>query len=461
MHIDSKQSRRSFLQRTAQLGAAGVAAPLLSSLGLIGEAAAQSTGSGYKALVCVFLYGGNDHANTLIPYDSASHSAYAALRRGVGLGRASLAGTVLTPKNNLGGRQFALNPALLPLAPLFAQGKLAPLLNVGALVEPTSKSAYLSKSVRLPPQLFSHNDQQSYMHAFAPEGADAGWGGRMGDLLQASNGNAALTSISLSGRALWSTGNSVMPYTAQPNTINAMSTGSDIYGSTAALAAMRQLMTLDTQTNWIAQEHARVVTRALTIGDTISMALANAPVTQFTTFTPGNSLSDDLKMVARLIKVGPSLGLNRQVFFVSQGGYDTHSGQVGRHPALMATLGQALGDFYAATVQHGIQDQVTSFTASDFGRTIGDNGDGTDHGWGGIHFALGGAVKGGAIYGTPPTVGINTNEDVNAGRQIPTTSIEQMAATLALWFGVAPSDLPLILPNLRNFNSSSWNLGFI
>ncbi len=463
MHIDTKQSRRAFLQRTAQLGVTGAAAPLLGSLGLIGEAAAAATVSGYKAVVCVFLYGGNDHANTLVPYDPGSHSAYMAARPSIGVPRSMLASTALVQANSMGGLQFALHPSLKRLAPIFAKGKLAPVLNIGALVEPTTKRAYLSKSVRLPPKLFSHNDQQSYMQAFAPEGADAGWGGRMGDLIQSSNGTAALTCVSLQGRSLWLSGKSVLPYTAQPNSMNDVLSGrSDIYGSTAAYKAMRYLMTLDQQNSWIAQEHARVVNRSVLVGDAVSKALATVPDSQFTTFANnGNRLADQLKMVARMIAAGPRLGLKRQVFFVGQGGYDTHGTQLERHPALLGTLGQALGEFYAATEQLGVASQVTTFTSSDFGRTLSDNGDGSDHGWGGIHFLMGGAVKGGRIYGTPPAIGIGTNDDVNGGRVIPTTSMDQLAATLGLWFGLSSAELPLVLPNLVNFNPAQWNLGLL
>ncbi len=461
MHIDTKQSRRAFLSRAAHLGAAGAAAPLLGSLGFLSEAAAAASVTGYKALVCVFQYGGNDHLNTLIPYDSASHSAYMATRPRIGVARANLAPTALTTTNSMSGLEFAFHPALQPFAPAFAQGKIAALLNIGALVEPTTKAQYTSRSVRLPPKLFSHNDQQSYMQSFEPEGADVGWGGRMGDLIQAGNGTAALTCISLAGRSLYLTGNSVMPYTAQPSSVNDLLSTDDLFGSALAYDTMRALMTSDQNPSWIAQEHARVASRAVALGDTINTALSQAPDASFTTFTAGNKVSDQLKMVARLISVGPSLGLKRQVFFVSQGGYDTHSGQLNTHPGLLTTLGEALAEFHAATVQIGMENQVTTFTASDFGRSAGDNGDGSDHGWGSTLFVMGGAVKGGRIYGTPPAIGIGTNDEVVGGRMLPTTSIEQMAATLGLWFGVPASDLPLVLPNLSNFNSSQWNLGFL
>ena len=463
MHIDTKQSRRAFLRRSAQLGVTGAAAPFIGSLGFISDAAAAAGVADYKALVCVFLYGGNDHANTLPPYDAASYNAYQGARSRVRLDRGSLAPTLLKPANDLGGRQYALNPALVPLMALFNKGSMAPLLNVGALIQPTSRKAYDAGSVRLPPKLFSHNDQQSFVQSFAPEGAPAGWGGRIGDVMLGANGGSALTCISLSGRSLWLSGQAAVPYAVQPGNIVELLGGStNIYGSGAAYDAMRTLMTQTQQASWIAGEHAKVTSRSLALVDAVTNALAKAPASQFTTFTSsGNALADQLKMVARLIKVGPSLGLKRQVFLVGMGGFDTHSNQLQTHPYLLASLAQALSEFYAATAKLGVADKVTTFTASDFGRSLAENNDGSDHGWGGTQFLLGGAVKGKKIYGIPHSWSINTNDDVGGGRLIPTTSIDQLAATLAMWFGVPAVDLPLVLPNLRNFNPSTWNIGFL
>jgi len=210
-----------------------------------------------------------------------------------------------------------------------------------------------------------------------------------------------------------------------------------------------------------AQEYAKVAVRALEIGGTVSTALANAPENYFTLFPRDSPLAAQLKIVARMIAVSAELGMKRQVFFVSLGGWDMHDGLPTRHPALLGQLAQAMKAFYDTTVQLGVADKVTSFTASDFGRSLVGNDDGSDHGWGSMHFVLGGAVQGQRIYGTPPDVGADTNDDVDSGRLIPTTSVDQYAATLASWFGVAPGDLTTVMPNLQNFNPSSWNLGFV
>jgi uncharacterized protein (DUF1501 family) len=460
MRIHTNQSRRTFLRRTAQLSAAGVAAPLAGSFGLIGEAAA-ATADDYKALVCVFLYGGNDYANTLPPYDQSSYDLYYNARPALALDRSSLAGTALSPANDLGGRQYALNPALAPLMQLFGSGKLAVLLNVGTLVQPTTKIQYQARTVQLPPKLFSHNDQESYFQASGAEGAPTGWGGRIGDLVEASNGNASLTCINASGQAVFLSGRYAQPYTVALSGPPALLNGSQrIGGSATAASALQQIIT-SSGGRMFAQEYAKVAVRALEIGGTVSTALANAPENYFTLFPRDSPLAAQLKIVARMIAVSAELGMKRQVFFVSLGGWDMHDGLPTRHPALLGQLAQAMKAFYDTTVQLGVADKVTSFTASDFGRSLVGNDDGSDHGWGSMHFVLGGAVQGQRIYGTPPDVGADTNDDVDSGRLIPTTSVDQYAATLASWFGVAPGDLTTVMPNLQNFNPSSWNLGFV
>ena len=460
MNIGQNHSRRAFLQNAALLGCTGVAAPLASSLGWISEAAAAASTTDYKALVCVFLYGGNDYANTLPPYDAASYNRYLAARPSIALHHDRLAATALEPVNELGGRQYALNPALSPLLDLFNQGKMAPILNLGNLVQPITKRQYLDRTALVPPKLFSHNDQQSFCQASQPEGADSGWGGRVGDLIRGSNGSAALTSISVNGNALFLTGQNTAPFTVAPGKVQELLNGrTAIFGSSSTHQALTQLMTQSSGC-FFAQEYSKVAHRSLELGDAVAQALKTVPEEGFTTFPDGDSgLAAQLKMVARLIAVGPSLGLRRQVFFVGVGGWDMHNGLLSKHPALLAGLAGALRSFYDATVQLGVQDNVTSFTASEFGRTLGENGDGSDHGWGGMQFVLGGAIAGRRIYGTAPEVGLGTNDDVDAGRLIPTTALDQFAATLARWFGVGTSDLPLVMPNLKYFNPSSWDLG--
>ena len=458
--FEHDQSRRAFLKRSGALGLAGVATPFVTSLGAIGEAAA-ATATDYKALVCVFLYGGNDYANTLTPYDTASYAQYAAARQNIALNRSQLDATALTPTNSLGGRQYALAPNLAPLLPIFNAGKMAAVLNLGTLVQPTTKAQYQAQSVKLPPKLFSHNDQQSYFQASSPEGATSGWGGRIGDVYQSGNGTASLTCINASGNAVYLTGKSALQYSiGTGGPVSLINNASTIYGSATTASMLRMLMTTP-PANLMAGEHAKVSKRALDTYTQVTGALANAPAASFPLFPTGNSLADQLKIVARMISVSNELGAKRQVFFVSAGGYDLHDNLVVQHPNLMNTLGNALRAFYDTTAALGVADKVTTFTGSDFGRTLQSNDDGSDHGWGSMHFVLGGAVKGQKIYGTPPAIGNGTADDVGQGRLLPTLSVDQYAATLAQWFGVSNTDLSTVLPNIGNYNPSSWNIGFV
>lgn len=455
------QSRRAFLRRTAALGMAGVAAPFVTSLAAIGEAAA-ATASDYKAIVCVFMYGGNDYANTLTPYDLPSYTRYQAARSSIAHQRDALAATLLRSSRGLdGGRQYALAPTMAPLLPLFDAGKLAPILNVGTLVEPTTKAQYANGSVRLPPKLFSHNDQQSYFQASSPEGAPSGWGGRIGDVLQNGNGNAALTCINIGGNAVYLSGRQAVQYSMGLNgPVPLLSNSSTVYGSSTATTALRSLMT-SPHPHLLANEHARVTKRAIETYAALNSALSQAAASDFNLFPPGNFFGQQLQMVARMIAASGQLGLKRQVFMVGSGGFDTHDDVRGQHPALIGEVAAAMRGFYDTTVAMGISDKVTTFTASDFGRTLTANGDGSDHGWGSMHFALGGAVKGGRFYGKPPEIGSDTADDVGQGRLLPTTSVDQYAATLASWFGVPAGDLSTVLPNIGNYETSTVNLGFL
>lgn len=454
------QSRRAFLGRSAALGMAGVAAPFVNSLAAIGEAAA-ATASDYKAMVCVFLYGGNDYANTLTPYDAASYARYQAARTTIAHPRDALAATLLNPTQGLdGGRQFALAPTMAPLVPLFHAGKLAPILNVGTLVEPTTKAQYERGAVRLPPKLFSHNDQQSFFQASGPEGAQSGWGGRIGDLFQAGNGNAALTCINTGGNAVYLSGRQAVQYAIDPvGPVPLIGNSQTVYGSSNAASALRSLMT-GSHPHLFANEHARVAKRALDTYSQLSSALSQAPASNFNLFPAGNHFAEQFKLIARMIAVSSQLGLKRQVFSISISGFDHHDSLLTQHPMLIGHVAGALRGFYDTMVAMGVADQVTTFTASDFGRTLTANEDGSDHGWGSHHFALGGAVRGGRYYGTPPEIGNNTADDVGQGRLLPTTSVDQYAATLARWFGVSSGDLGTVLPNIGNYGSSA-NLGFL
>jgi uncharacterized protein (DUF1501 family) len=451
-------SRRAFMQRAGALSIAGVATPWALNLAAIAEAAAAGA-TDYKALVCVFLYGGNDYANTLVPYDDASHALYLGQRASIALARDTLTATALSPTQPLAdGRQYALAPELLPLVPIFDAGQMAVMLNLGTLVEPTSKAAYTARSVRLPPKLFSHNDQQSVWQSSAPEGSTSGWGGRIGDLFASGNGNATFSCVSAAGNAVYLAGNSAVQYQVSPSgSVPLAALKVPLSGSQACSDALRALVTAP-RTHLFEAEHTRVMARAIDADAQLSAALAvTAPLA--TVFPPDNPLAAQLAMVARMISARSPLGAKRQVFFVSLGGFDTHDGIATDHPALMAQVGPALAAFHTATVELGVQGSVTSFTASDFGRTLTTDGDGSDHGWGSMHFVIGGAVKGKAFYGTPPVIANNGPDDVGQGRLLPSMAVDQFAATLATWFGVQDGELATVLPNIGHYTSR--NVGFM
>ncbi len=456
--IIADQSRRAFLKRAAAFGVAGTASSFVTQLLGISEAAA-ATATDYKALVCVFLYGGNDYANTLPPFDQASYDLYNAARPGIAHARTALTATELKPLVPLaGGRQYALAPAMAPLIPIFDAGKMAVILNVGTLVRPTTKAQYSNRSVPLPPKLFSHNDQQSYWQSSSPEGATSGWGGRMGDLFQSGNGASALTCINAAGNAVFMSGRTAIQYAVGSNGPIALNARTSLFGSTAASAALQSIMG-GSRTHLLEAEHAAVSKRALDLYAQVNGALAGSPAANFPLFPTGNSLSDQLRIVARMISVSSELGAKRQVFFVSLGGFDMHDGLATAHPTQIGLVANALRAFYDTMSAIGVADRVTAFTGSDFGRTLTPNSDGSDHGWGSMHFVMGGAVKGGNFYGTPPAIGNNTIDDVGQGRLLPTTSVDQYAATLASWFGVSPGDMSTVLPNAGNYPTQ--NLGFV
>ncbi len=451
-------SRRAFLRRASALSVAAGAAPWALSLSAMADAAA-ATATDYKALVCVFLHGGNDHANTVVPYDTASYEAQYALRGNLRIDRASLAPGLLQPTAALeDGRQYALAPGLTPLAPLFNAGQMAVLLNVGTLVQPTTLAQYRARSVPLPPKLFSHNDQSSFWQSSHAEGAASGWGGRMGDLFASSNGNATFTSIGLSGNAVFLAGNHTAAYQVSPSGPVAFNgIRKPLFGSAAASSALQGLMSAG-YADPLVSEYTRVCKRSLDAYDQLNAALG-ADAAFATPFPSANGLAEQLRMVARMIAARGTLGVRRQVFFVSLGGFDTHDNLLATHPALMATLGGALQAFHQATVELGVAQQVTTFTASDFGRTLASNSGGSDHGWGSMHFVLGGAVRGAAYYGKAPVIASGGPDDVGQGRLLPGISVDQYGGTLARWFGLSASEQLDVLPGLARF--SERDLGFL
>lgn len=451
----SDSSRRAFLRRAGALSMLGSAAPWAFNLAAMADAAAAtSSNDGYKALVCVFLQGGNDQANTLIPFDTASYLSYSGARPTLAIPQSSLQATALTPAQALpGGRVMALAPALAPLRPYFDMGKLAVLLNIGPLVQPTTLADFRTRRVPLPPKLFSHNDQQSVWQSYAHEGVQTGWGGRLGDLFMSGNGKAAFTCVNLAGNAVYLAGDQSTPYTldlAGPAPLRAAD--GLMYGSAACSDLFKRTVMQPASIHVMAQMHASTMRRAMETQADLSAALASVPRLN-TSFTAGNRLAAQLQMVARMAAVSGKLGLTRQVFFVTLGGFDLHDNLGSQHPILLGQVADALKSFADATNELGMADRVTTFTASDFGRTLSSNGDGSDHGWGSHHFVLGGAVQGGRFYGALPDAGLNGAQDIGQGRLLPTMAVDQLAGALGTWMGVSSVDqCALIAPHLSSFD---------
>ena len=469
-------SRREFLKMAAALSATRFAPPLALNLAALGESAA-ATATDYKALVCVFMIGGNDNFNTLVPYDAANYAIYNQQRPAIATALSALTPTLLTPATALpGGEQFALAPALSPLLPLFNGGQMALMLNIGTLIEPiASAAAYASApATSLPPQLFSHLDQRAFYQAEGPVGNTSGWGGRIADLFAAGNGNSLFTCISPAGDSLFLTGLSTETYSISPTggAIPIKSIVSPLFGSSACQSVMKTLTTAQRTdaggnlANLFEATYADVVSRSLMGQQVLGTVLPATTVTTFPTTTKTN-LSAQLSMVARVIAArnASGIGATRQVFMVGAGNVDTHNAVVTVQPPLLSDVAVSMAAFYAEMNALGVQNNVTSFTVSDFGRTLNSDGDGSDHGWGSVHCVVGGAVNGKNFYGTapvlPPSLTTPGPLDVGRGRFVPTMAVDQFGATLGSWFGVSNANLLTIFPNLSNFDASTRNLGFM
>ena len=523
-------ARRLFLQQAGAMSLlAGAGAPMALNLLAAGSAAAQSAPD-YKAIVCLFLFGGNDAYNMVLATDGhngagaatagSSWAAYTATRTqapdpisllapGVApvptaavASPARLGGVLpITAANALSlnnGRSFALHPVMGTLQSMFDTDKrLAILPNIGPLVQPTTKAQYAQASFAKPARLFSHNDQQSTWQSLAPEGATAGWGGRMADALLAQNTRAVFTAVSATGSTVWLGGRSVRQYQVSP--AGAIRLGANaagqVYGSTTVADALTRIASSARGTHVLDGDMAAVAQRAIDAELTLRTALrlpsdaafGSAPATgsynpntdpklQYDNPLTGarafNALAQQLQVVARMVDAGMSgaTGVKRQVFFVSLGGFDSHDGQNRNQADLLARVGQAMRYFDTALGALGAQANVTTFTASDFGRTFTSNGDGTDHGWGSHHFVMGGAVKGGELYGRFPTLATknanNSNFDgspdqLGNGAMLPALAVDQLGATLGRWFGLSDSQLLDVFPNLANFDAGVRNLGFM
>src|SRR5918912_1648888 len=467
-------SRRDFLKHSgcAVLSAAAFAASV-KRFGMM-SALAQSASSTYKALVCIFLSGGNDGNNMVIPYDDYNNpGGYNAVRNAASLAIPQSSLLQISPIST-GGRKFGLHPSMVEMQTLFNQQKLAVLCNVGTLIQPITKAQYQSSSSLRPYQLFSHSDQVTQQQSSVSNTpSDTGWGGRTADIMLGINGSAPLPMIvSVAGTSIFATGNltrqlAISPAPTSLGSVLVLNSYSFPPSTDARSRAFDQIRGFDNE-HMLVKASSDVYAQALTT----SQALSNSSAFEVTTTFPNTTLGNQLKQVARLIKANlnqAALGLQRQIFFCTLGGFDHHSGQINGQNNLLTQVSQALKAFYDETVAQGVSQQVTAFTLSDFGRTFQPAGSGaaavgSDHAWGNHALIVGGAVRGGDFYGTYPTLALGGPDDTDSGsnprgRWIPTTSLDQYAATLASWFGLTPAQVSMVFPSVGRFATS--NLGFM
>ena len=431
---------------------------------------AQVAGAGgfadYKALVCLFLFGGNDSWNMFVPTSTAEYNAYARSRGGgtassLAIDRSALLPvTTATPPPD--GVTFGFHPSMTGMRDLFQAGHAAVLANVGPLIRPTTKAQFLTPGHDLPPQLFSHNDQQDQWQSLRGKAIlKSGWGGRVADVLAAQTADQQLAlNVSLAGQTFFQAGEVARPYVMG-------ATGATTFagfGNAAVGQGRRAAFEAIANANYgtvYERAFAGVQRRAVQYADRVNTALAGAH--SFTSLPDSgvtlSPLATQLRTVAKMISARSSLTMSRQVFFVSTGGFDTHDGQIDDQPGLLANISDSIRLFHAALTEIGMENSATLFTNSDFGRTLTSNGDGSDHAWGGVQLVVGGAVRGQQVYGQYPLLEIGSDQDVGAGRFIPTTSADQYAATLARWFGVQDAELPQVAPNVGNF--AVRDLGFL
>ncbi|MFD2166136.1 DUF1501 domain-containing protein [Thalassotalea euphylliae] len=447
-------NRRNFLKASS---ATAMSASMLNLGGLIASKNARAaTDEDYKALVCVFLYGGMDNHDTVIPFDETSYNQWAQIRASMlsqySTSRARNNLLPLSTPARFGERQFALPPEMTGLSELYSQGKMAIMGNVGPLVEPTNATTFNNQTARVPARLFSHNDQQSTWMSGTTEGAQVGWAGQLNDAL-IQNGQTdvnTFSAITTTDGELLLTGQQTSPYRIEGSSAVTI----DAIEETDAELSSRLTNHFSMQNsgvgNILQQDMANKINQSYAANSLFDQALSSA--SDSTATFPASPIGRQLEAVAKTISARSQLQGKRQMFMVAMGGFDTHSGQAQSLPVLQMALDRAVSAFQTAMDSMNLSQNVTLFTASDFGRTLAVNGDGTDHGWGAHHFVVGGAVNGGQIFGDIPPSTLNHELDSGSGRLIPTASVEQYAANFGGWLGLSESELNSVFPNLANFN---------
>lgn len=445
-------NRRKFLK----LGAATLAMSGLSSMPRSFAAQANTNANDYKALVCVFLLGGNDGFNMLVPTNESAYNDYANSRQNLAVARDTLLNISPTSSD---GNTYGLHPQLAAMKNLFDNGSAGFVANVGNLIQPLSKDEAITNPSSRPRQLFSHNNQQDQWQFADPNTLDSGWGARLASLYASAQGESLLTGLSVNNPSKWLTNSNFSGLAVKSSGFS--SYGSIDPSSTSSTKIKRReafMQLINHQyNNPFSDNFAQLQSRTINLVENVGATIDG--LAPFTSVTPEeNDLASQLEMVAKVIASREALGMNRQVFFVSMGGFDTHDDQVIRQPALYAQLSEALNSFNNQLTELGVNDKVTTFTQSEFGRTLTSNGDGTDHGWGNHQIVMGNAVRGGDIYGTVPDFAIGSDDDYRSGRIIPTTSIEQYASSMLNWFGLDSDQMAKVLPNLTNFDANQISL---
>lgn len=409
----------------------------------------------YKALVCIYLQGGNDAFNCVVPMGDSAYRAYANIRQELAIPREQLL-TLTADTHNKNACGF--HPLLKESRNLFNRGKLAVLSNIGNMVEPITKKSYLDKTASPPAHLFSHHDQTLFADTLNNGELSSGWAGRIAETMGEFNINQQLAmNISVSGDNYWQRGSSSLPYTVKNSgvsIIDQLSEADPTAFSASRAKLYRHFLSAD-RTHLLQQYYSNIQMNAWVTAQYVNDILASQSTQNLPIYKASSvsGLIESLAMVVRLIAAQDAFQVKRQIFYVTLRGFDTHRDQLKQHPSLLFQLDESLALFYQALEILGMENQVTTFTTSEFGRTLARNGDGTDHGWGSHHLVMGGAVKGQTIYGELPTLEINSDDDLGRGRIIPQLSFDQSAATMGKWFGLSVEDINQIFPNLKNFEA--------